>query len=63
LALCFLSIICSATLAVLAIWDIFYDKEVLWRALATLGVVFFASLATLVVNKAAWYAKRERDAQ
>jgi len=35
-------------LSVLAIWDVF-EEDIAWKSLSTLGVIFFASLITLVV--------------
>jgi len=51
LGLCFLCIILSTVLAVLAIWNIVAAREILGKALGTLGVVFLGSLATLRERK------------
>ena len=56
LGLCFLCIILSTVLAVLAIWGVVSAKETLGKALGTLGVVFLGSLATPVVKKATYYS-------
>ncbi len=55
--LCFLCIILSTVLAVLAIWGVDAAKELLGKALGTLGVIFLGSFAMLIVNKAAWYSR------
>jgi hypothetical protein len=35
----------------MGIWKMMDDKEVLWRSVATLGVIFFGSLLTVIVNR------------
>ena len=40
----------AALLSVLAIWNVVDATVVVWKALATLGVVFLASILTVTVN-------------
>jgi len=62
LRLCFASLIGSAGLSILTIWsDSASDKEIQWRSVGTLLVVFVASLGILVVNKAMSYTSYTRQ--
>jgi hypothetical protein len=47
---CIICIVAGTTLSISMIWST-YESEFLWKAWLTIGVLFFASLATLVVSK------------
>lgn len=41
-------VICTSV-SVLGIWDVIEARDAVWRAMATLGVVFFGSVISFVV--------------
>lgn len=45
-----LTIIAATTVSILAIWNVVEDSYLVWRSLATLGVVFLAVVLTVTVN-------------
>jgi hypothetical protein len=45
-----IAVISMATLSILSIWGI-YDDDLAWKALGTLGVIFVASIVSLVIIK------------
>ena len=44
------SIVAATALSILAIWGVVEDSTLMWRSLATLGVLFVASLLTATAN-------------
>jgi hypothetical protein len=44
------SIVSATTLSILAIWGVVESSTLIWRSLATLGVLFLASILTVMVN-------------
>ena len=48
--ICVVSIVSATALSILGIWGVVDDAKLMWRALATLGVLFVASILTVVVN-------------
>ena len=43
-----ISVVLFTLLSILAIWNVL-EKDVAWKSLSTLGVIFIASLITLVI--------------
>lgn len=43
-------IICGATVSILGIWGFIGDKGIVWRSLATLGVIFLSVILTVTIN-------------
>lgn len=44
------SIVSATAVSILGIWGFVADQTLMWRALATLGVLFLASILTVMVN-------------
>ena len=59
LVLSILSVVGSAILAVMAIWDVVYNSELLSRAFWTFAVIFSASVITLFLTRDFSQAKGE----
>lgn len=43
------TVIVCTSVSVLGIWDVIETRDAVWRAMATLGVVFFGSMISFVV--------------
>ena len=59
-----IALICVAGgtgIAVLAIWGFIGDTGIVWRALATLGVIFLATILTVTVNNMLGSRKERED--
>jgi hypothetical protein len=50
-AICILCIVAGSTISILAIWGVVDAEDAMWKSLATIGVVFSASLLTVLVNR------------
>lgn len=50
-AVCMLCIVGATAVSILAIWNVVENEALLWRSLATLGVVFLAGILTTTVNR------------
>lgn len=47
---CILSIVAGMAISILAIWRVIGDLDIVYRSLATLGVLFLGSVLTVSVN-------------
>jgi ABC-type bacteriocin/lantibiotic exporter with double-glycine peptidase domain len=50
LGIALLCILFATTISILAIWNVVADRYLVWRALATLGVIFLATILAVIVN-------------
>lgn len=50
LAIGLLCILFATTISILAIWNVVADRYLVWRSLATLGVIFLATILAVIVN-------------
>lgn len=50
LAVALLCVAVGTAVSIMGIWGFIGDKGIIWRSLATLGVVFLASVITVAVN-------------
>lgn len=50
LTISIVSIVTATALSILAIWGVVASTTLMWRSLSTLGVLFVASILTVMVN-------------
>ena len=50
LSVALLCVVIGTAVSIMGIWGFIGDKGLIWRSLATLGVVFLASILTVTVN-------------
>lgn len=58
-SICILCIVAATSVSILAIWNVVDDTALIWKSLATLGVVFLASILTVSVDNI--FARKARD--
>jgi hypothetical protein len=55
------SIVAATALSILAIWGVVESATLIWRSLSTLGVLFVASLLTVMSNNIFLEKRGDRD--
>lgn len=50
-AICILCIVGATTVSIFGIWGVVANTDLIWKSLATIGVVFLSGVLTVSVNK------------